>query len=147
MPSRVRHAKSRASPAVPTAPPPAAGEARRTTVYVLSDSTGNLARHMLTAFLTQFPPGSLALQFETFLTSDPRLDAALDKARLAGAAVCHAMVSEPFKRRVAEYCARAGLPCRDLTGHVVQFLADAAGVRPHGDVRSLHQTDQAYQHR
>src|SRR5215204_3870841 len=45
------------SPAVqakPAVQPKAAGAAAL--VHVLSDSTGNLARHMMTAFLTQFPP-------------------------------------------------------------------------------------------
>ena len=58
-----------------------------------------------------------------YITTNARLDAALDAAQAARAAVCHAMVSGAFKGQVDDYCRRAGLPCVDLTGHVVQFLA------------------------
>lgn len=128
-------------------PAPHAGPPPRAAIHVLSDSTGNLARHMLTALLTQFPTDAVVPRFETFLTTEARLAAALDQAKRAGAAVCHAMVSEAFKQQIEAYCSAAGLRCLDLTGHVVTFLADATGLQPRGDLRSLHRVDEAYRRR
>src|SRR5215203_3399452 len=78
-------------------------------VYAISDSTGNLARHMLTAFLTQFPPDSLSVRFEAFVRTELRLGEVLAKARTERAVVCHAMVSPRLKERIARFCHGAGL--------------------------------------
>src|SRR5688500_19596719 len=89
MPKRDSRRKRRPAPDV--GPPP------RAALHVLSDSTGNLARHVLTALLTQFPADAVTPRFATFLTTEARLVAALDQAKQAAAAVCHAMVSEDRK--------------------------------------------------
>src|SRR3954463_15364709 len=79
-------------------------------VYILSDSTGNLARHMLAAFITQFPTDAIAPQFHTFIRGEHRLDEVLHKIQEKPGAVCHAMVSDPFKERIAAFCRKTGLP-------------------------------------
>src|SRR5687768_1564599 len=116
-------------------------------LFVLSDSTGNLARHLLTALLTQFPPKRLTPRFETFLNTEARLLDALSRATRDAVAVCHAMVSDSFKLRIAEHCRVVGMPCLDLTGHIVKFLAEAAGAEPNENLNALHQVDEAYRRR
>src|SRR4051812_27043441 len=86
----------------------------RPIVYVLSDSTGNLAKHMLAAFLTQFPADAIDVRFQTFIRSQAKLAAALAGIKAAPGIVCHAMVSREFKREVASFSEKAGLPCCDL---------------------------------
>src|SRR6476659_3535721 len=120
---------------MPTPPQKQPRKARVTTppasapvVYAISDSTGNLARHMLTAFLTQFPPGALSVRFEAFVRSEARLEEVLEAALAARGVVCHAMVSPAFKARITGFCAAAGIPCCDLTGGVVEFLSHQTGV-------------------
>ena len=116
-------------------------------VYILSDSTGNLARHMLAAFITQFPADSIAPQFHTFIRGEYRLDEVLRKIQDKPGAVGHAMVSEPFKEKIAAFCRKAGLPHCDLTGGVVKFLSQATGCKPQSDLSSLHRMDESYQRR
>jgi len=128
----------RARPAQPRSP---------RAVYVLSDSTGNLARHMLGAFLTQFPPRAVVLRVEPFVRTLPRLKEILERARHADAAVCHAMVSQELKKFIELTCRKAGLPCRDLTGGIVEFLSEATGLPARPDVAALHRLDQAYKRR
>src|SRR5947209_1775648 len=82
-------------------------------VYVLSDSTGNLARHMLAAFQTQFPPNSLTVHYETFIRTEARLKQVLEKAKAHHAIVCHAIVSPELKVLIADWCKEHDLPCRD----------------------------------
>ena len=138
-------AASAKAPAAPLAAAPAPVASRR--VYVLSDSTGNLARHMLGAFLTQFDNEALAVRFETFVRTPDRLREVLEQAKSDGAAVCHAMVSGEFKKQVDGFCSESGLPCRDLTGGIVEFLSGVAGSPPLHNVDALHRIDDAYKRR
>lgn len=116
-------------------------------VHVLSDSTGNLARHMLAAFVTQFPPDCLTTRFHTFIRGEDRLDEVLGLIKANPGAVCHAMVSDRFKQKIAAFCREAGLPQCDLTGGVVGFLSQAIGRAPCCDPASLHRLDEDYQRR
>jgi regulator of PEP synthase PpsR (kinase-PPPase family) len=114
---------------------------------VLSDSTGNLARHMLAALLTQFPADSVSPHFHTFIGTERRLDEILGRIRERPGAVCHAVVSEKLKRRIADFCRATRLPHHDLTGGLVQFLSQFTGLPPRNDAASLHQLDDAYKRR
>jgi hypothetical protein len=102
---------------------------------------------MLTAILTQFPSESNSMRFENFLRSEGRVDALLLEAKEKKAAVCHAMVSEALKNRIKKACVASKLQCFDLTGGLVRFLEKATGLRPTGNIRSLHRLDEAYRRR
>lgn len=134
---RLKRGSSRARSSAPHKP----------TVLVLSDSTGNLGRHILTALLTQFPANAVALRFENFIRNEAQVAVALDPTKLNAQAVCHAMVSAKLKRAVADRAHEIGLPCYDLTGGVVEFLSRALDVEPAGDVGALHRLDEAYNQR
>lgn len=114
-------------------------------LYVLSDSTGNLPRHMLTAFLTQFPAKTFAPVFKPFLQTPEKLDAAL--AAITHGAVMHAFVTSSAKDAIKTYCNTHGLACCDLTGQFVDFLSKASGVAPSEDSSGLHRVDETYRQR
>jgi len=119
----------------------------RPIVHVLTDSTGNLAKHMLAAFLTQFPADAIDVRFQTFIRSQAKLKAALAGIEAARGIVCHAMVSQELKREVASFSEKMGLPCCDLTGGVFEFLVRATGLEPGSDPEALHRVDHAYKQR
>ena len=102
---------------------------------------------MLSAFITQFPDDTVTTRFHTFIRGEQRLDEVLRQIECAPAAICHAMVSEAFKRKIAAFCRRGKLLHCDLTGGVVQFLSAVTGQQPRGDVPSLHRLDDGYQRR
>ena len=79
---------SRKRKTAPTGPP----EAGPRLLYLLSDSTGNLGRHMLTAFLTQFPAGTFDVRAHNFLDSPQKVESALAEAEAAPGVVMHALV-------------------------------------------------------
>lgn len=139
--------KPRSAKAVRNKGAAARSPAALTTVYVLSDSTGNLAQHMLTAFLTQFPPRTLTLRRFNFVTSMPRLREVLAEIEAWPGMVMHALVSPELKEAVEKTCAALGLPARDLTGGFVEFIAEHSGVRPDASVRRLHDTGDEYHQR
>jgi regulator of PEP synthase PpsR (kinase-PPPase family) len=125
---------------------PAAAPARRT-LYVLSDSTGNLARHMLTAFLTQFPRDAFAVRFKSFVQTDANVNVAFDEIEAAPGMVLHAVVSADLKKAISLRCRRLELPECDLTGPFVDFLARESGISPAANHRRLHDVDETYQNR
>lgn len=115
-----------------------------TTVHVLSDSTGNLAHHILAALLTQFPPDSFRIRFWTFLRNAPLLADGLNSIAKEGGIILHAVVSPESKEQIADFCRRNKIPSKDLTGLFVEFLAEQSGLTPSDDWRSLHKVDEAY---
>jgi [pyruvate, water dikinase]-phosphate phosphotransferase / [pyruvate, water dikinase] kinase len=116
-------------------------------VHVLSDSTGNLARHTLAALLTQFPPGSLAPRYHAFIRTRQRLADVFEQIRHRPGPVCHAVVSETVKRQISDFCQAADLPHHDLTAGTVQFLSKITRIEPHNDLESLHRLDEGYRRR
>jgi [pyruvate, water dikinase]-phosphate phosphotransferase / [pyruvate, water dikinase] kinase len=116
-------------------------------IHVLSDSTGNLAGHMLRAFLTQFPAGTFTVRRHHFLKTREKLEAALQAVAAYPGIVLHAMVQPEAKKRVESAAKKKKLPVCDLTGSFVDFLAQASGVEPTPDVRRLHEVSGEYESR
>jgi regulator of PEP synthase PpsR (kinase-PPPase family) len=116
-------------------------------VHVFSDSTGNLAHHMLAALLTQFPPDAFRIRFWTFLRNPTLLKQALEGVAEEGGIIIHAVVGDDAKEQIADFCRKKRIPCKDLTGLFVEFLAEQSGVTPSADWRRLHKVDEAYHRR
>ena len=116
-------------------------------VYLLSDSTGGLARHMMAAFATQFPAATFTVITRPFLDTIDTLDAAMDEVARRPGVVLHGMVEIAAKGAIERRCEEIGAPCRDLTGGFVDFLSEAAKVLPRPDRDRLHRVDQAYDRR
>ena len=117
------------------------------TLHVLSDSTGNLARHVLSAIFTQFPPDTFLIRPHMFLNRPEKLEQALAKLAAAPGPVVHAVVSPAHKALIADRAAAMGVPSFDLTGGLVEFLTGLTGVTPSSDVGKLHHTNHAYHQR
>jgi [pyruvate, water dikinase]-phosphate phosphotransferase / [pyruvate, water dikinase] kinase len=114
------------------------------TLYVLSDSTGSLGRHMVTSFLTQFPAGSFQVLVKPFVNEPRRLTEAFAAMLARPGIVLHAVVSPEIKHEITGWCLEMGSPCFDLTGPVVNFLGAASHIGPKCDARSLHPVDESY---
>lgn len=117
----------------------------RLPLYVLSDSTGNLPRHMITAVMTQFPPMTFVPIYKPFLQTPAKLHAAL--STISKGVVLHAFVTSASKKAIDTFCKTHNLACRDLTGGLVEFLARSSGVHPSGDSTRLHRVDEIYHQR
>jgi regulator of PEP synthase PpsR (kinase-PPPase family) len=140
-PASKRAAKPSSKPKYPK-PAPA-----RRTLHVLSDAAGNLPRHMLIAFLTQFPVGTFQVIYKPFLRKLEHVEQALAACDPAGSIVLHAVVAAASKRLIEGHCKSKRIPSRDLTGGFVRFLSDASGVPACEDVRKLHEVDDDYKRR
>src|SRR6266496_4019593 len=109
----------------------------RSVIYAISDSTGNLARHMLAAFLPQFPPGALSIRVEQFVRSDDHLQQVLARAAEESAIICQAVVSPGLKKTIVGFCTKKKMPALDLTGPAMDFLARHIGIPAHADLNAL----------
>lgn len=116
-------------------------------IHVLSDSTGNLPRHMLKSLLTQFEPGAFSVRLHTFLDAPRKIQTVLMKLTRGSGLVMHAMVDPESKAVIAAHCDKANLPHCDLTGQFVEFLSMHSGIRPQRDLARLHQVDEEYERR
>ncbi|MBC7784607.1 MAG: kinase/pyrophosphorylase [Burkholderiales bacterium] len=118
-----------------------------TLVHVLSDSTGNLAKHMVAAFLTQFPAGTFGVRPWTFLQTEDRINHVLQTARREGGVIMHAMVMPGHKEIIRQFCQKNGIRCCDLTGAFVDFLMAACGKPATADLKALHEFSVDYSRR
>ncbi|MEZ0268083.1 MAG: pyruvate, water dikinase regulatory protein [Phycisphaerae bacterium] len=116
-------------------------------IHLLSDSTGNLGQHMLTAFLTQFPADAFDVRRHNFLSTPALVAQAMTGVDERPGIVFHALVSPESKAAVNAACTKAGLPACDLTGNFVEFITRHSGVAPKADVRMLHDISEAYHKR
>jgi hypothetical protein len=119
----------------------------RRTIHVLSDAAGHLPRHMVIAFLTQFPAGTFQVIYKPFLRTVARVEAALATCDADACIVMHALVSAASKRAVERHCKGRGIPSCDLTGRFVEFLVEASAVPASQDVRRIHEVDDSYKRR
>lgn len=116
-------------------------------IYVLSDSTGNLGRHVLTAILTQFPSDAFRLEMRSFIRSPAQIEDVFQQVRERPGVVFHGMLDPEHKRLIRQGCKAAGVECCDLTGGFVDLLARASGITPGKNYALLHHVDEAYHRR
>jgi regulator of PEP synthase PpsR (kinase-PPPase family) len=116
-------------------------------LYVISDSTGNLALHMLTAFLTQFPKHAFGMHRHNFVQTKPKLAKVFEHITSPRAIVFHAVVQPEMKKAITDECRKRGIPECDLTGQFVEFLSRESGIAPARDVNRLHDMTSEYRQR
>lgn len=114
------------------------------TLHILSDATGNLARHMINAVLTQFPEMLLAQNYHLMLDSPDKVTKLMRRIRTQKSIVLHAMIEPAMKRIVDETCEKRGIPHFDLTGSLVRFIADWTGMEPNNERAALHRVNAGY---
>lgn len=116
----------------------------RYTFHILSDATGSLGMHTLTAVLTQFPELDPELKCHTFLRRREDVRKALKGIRGERTLVFYAFVEEENREELKKTCARRDLPCFDLTASLVGFLKAQTGESPIFQVARLHQVNPDY---
>jgi regulator of PEP synthase PpsR (kinase-PPPase family) len=102
---------------------------------------------MIAALLTQFPPDILEIHIWTFQRTVEQIEQTLQRIDTRNDAVLHALVATTAKARVEAFCAEQGVPCRDLTGPLSQFVQKITRSKPTADAAKLHAVDQTYHRR
>ena len=110
----------------------------------MSDATGNLASHMIHAVITQFPSVDFELHYHLFLDEPGKLMKELKKLRGQKHLVFHALLDPEMKRMVHTLCEDKDIPDFDLTGKMVQFVADHTRTAPANELARLHHAGEGY---
>lgn len=114
------------------------------TLHIVSDATGNLASHMINAMLTQFPDIQFKEVYHIFKHHKQDIDAAVKSFRRKRHIVFYALMDPDSKKALHEACEAMRIPHFDLTGSLVQFIADHTGCSPVNELSRLHETNAGY---
>lgn len=125
-------------------PPPTSDPAP---IHVVSDSTGNLAGHILAALLTQFPRDAFHVELHSFVRTRRQIDKVLRQVAARPGMVFHSVLDPEKKRAIADACRKLRIATCDLTGSFVEFIAQHSGLTPERSYQRLHHVDETYQRR
>jgi regulator of PEP synthase PpsR (kinase-PPPase family) len=110
---------------------------------VITDGTGGLPRHMLTAVLSQFPELDQRPVFHPFCRSEARIRSVVESLP-PSALVFSAVASPQLKEAVADLCKKFKTPIFDLTGGCVDFVQQHTGFDAVNDVARVHTPSSEY---
>jgi regulator of PEP synthase PpsR (kinase-PPPase family) len=103
---------------------------------------------MIRAVLTQFKRGSFTIKNHTCLTNEDKVRKALAKITTRKRTlVLHALIDPDLKNLIDRHCDRKKIPHHDMTGTLVQFLADHSQQAPENDQSRLHRVNEGYHQR
>lgn len=115
----------------------------RKEIHVVTDGTGGLPRHFLTAILSQFPEKNAAPQYHIFSDLD-KIERVFAKLVSTDSIVFHALAETKSKGRLSELAERRNIPHFDLTGNAVSFVAEHTGWTAENDTDRVHTSDGDY---
>lgn len=118
--------------------------APRWTLHILSDATGNLASHILHSVITQFPGVKFTLRYHLFQNNRDELLKTLGGLKGSRHLVLHALLDPSFKELTHNLCHSKKIDDFDLTGSLVQFIADHTRTEPVNELSRLHNTGPGY---
>ena len=116
----------------------------RITLHIVSDATGTLARHLISTVLTQFPDLNLRQVYHTFVQNDDDIQGVVKQLRRTRNLVVFGLIKPEHKKQLCMACDRLRIPRFDLTGSLVQFIADHTFTAPVNELSRLHETDAGY---
>lgn len=116
-------------------------------IYVLSDSSGETASHVIHAALVQFPPENVRVLRLPQIKSVEQLISRLDQVEKINSLVAFTFVLPEFREVVATEALRRGLPTLDLLSPVISKLEELTQTTPLRQPGRLHLLDDAYYQR
>jgi regulator of PEP synthase PpsR (kinase-PPPase family) len=115
-----------------------------TKIHVITDGTGGLPRHILTAILSQFPNLKSAPHYHIICDTTDHVDRELRKIR-SPSIVLHALTNPQVKQHLVQAVKRKkDVSQYDLTGGLVNFLAQQTGETPLNEFHAVHTRDESY---
>jgi regulator of PEP synthase PpsR (kinase-PPPase family) len=121
-----------------------AGGARRWTLHIVSDSSGHLAGHLTRTILMGFADPRTDRKFHVFQRTPEMIRETINAIGRGRHLLVHAVAGADLKKAAESACSDLEIPCLDLTGPFVTFLAEHTGATPTVDAAHLHQTTDHY---
>ena len=116
-------------------------------IFVVSDSTGNTAEHVLLAALAQFEVEDVKIERRPKVRTIQQIREVVNEARNADAMLVHTLASTDLRREIYLRANEKSLRSVDLLGNVLSDLSAFLGAPPGGVPGGLHRFDENYHRR
>ena len=118
------------------------------TIYLLSDSTGELSERFTNALVTQFPKDKISLKQFTFVQDKHDVNKIFEKIQAdKNSVLFHTTISKPLKKEIERSSRLKKIPAFDLTGPPTEFMIKHLKAEPVWDIQTIHRIDEAYNKR
>lgn len=118
--------------------------ARRRSIYVVSDSTGETGAKVVQAALLQFRHEQVSLRILSNLRDTESIRAVVDRAAAEGALVVYTLVRADQRDAIADRAAEYGVQAVDLMGPLMARIGLWLGEAPISTPGILHRMDEEY---
>lgn len=112
-------------------------------IHVITDGTGGLPRHFLTAILSQFPKTDNEPRYHVFCDAQ-KIKLVMEKEVKRNSLIFHALAEEATKSLLEELATKRKVPHFDLTGGAVSFITSHTGWTAANDSQRVHAHDDQY---
>lgn len=117
------------------------------TLHLIAGATGDLLHRLAAVAATQFSDAEFEFVAHPLQDSLEKLQHTMEHLEGSQPIVLHALPDTTSKRLVRHECVSRRIPHFDVTGPLLNFMADCVGSLPDNDLSRLHQLDAAYQKR
>src|SRR3989338_1211770 len=92
------------------------------TIYLISDSTGELGERFTNALITQFPNDKVVLKKFNFVENESEAVKVFSKISDHGSILFHTVLSDTLKKKIETLSRSKNIPVFDLTGPPTDFM-------------------------
>lgn len=114
------------------------------TIFILSDGTGETAVTMIRAALVQYSEKEITLQRCKNVRSEDQLRTIIDECFNKRGMIAYTFASPSLRQKTAELCLEKSIPSIDFLGPLITTLDHFFGVPSKTKVGALRQTDDMY---
>jgi len=118
--------------------------AKPKTIYLISDSTGELGERFTNALITQFPNDPISLVKFNFVEDEAGAADVIAKMHDGGSVLFHTVLSKKLKKLIEKKSKEKEIPAFDLTGPPTDFLIRHLKTKPDWNAKAIHPIDDEY---
>lgn len=120
---------------------------KKKTIYLISDSTGELGERFTNALVSQFPNDKVVLKKYNFIENEKEVEKLFSKISDRDSILFHTVLSDNLKKKIEFLGREMKIPSFDLTGPPTNFMMKHLNIKPVWDVQSIHRINEDYDKR
>lgn len=114
------------------------------TIFLISDSTGETAEKILAAALAQFIKADAEIVRRRYIRTEAQIEAVINEAKPKHALLIFTFVLDTLRMKMREAALNSGLLAVDLLGPLLTAMTHFLGCSPQSEPGLLHQIDTEY---
>lgn len=114
------------------------------TIFIISDGTGETAVTMIRAALVQYSEKEITIQRCKNVRSEEQLKTIIDECFSKRGLIAYTFASPSLRQKTAELCIEKSIPAIDFLGPLIEMLDHFFGIPSSKKVGALRQTDDMY---